>query len=269
MVRILLIVIAALAVALTIRFCRPTDRGRQITAQATDPDQIRLWQEAGRRGVPPGIERLPIVSPALQSPQAPPQPSTQTIAPGEGSLAPGVQTTVRLISVPDGGNWEYSGQAVVAEAEGERVELLVGTQRVVFVARLNKEPLGVTKGQTVDLVVRSTASVFNRREILAVRTASGAEIITALQTGSAPVTLIVALPGLTLTAAQVDKPFNGTMPVVIDVGGAKEPVKPASLFQTGGLSVRLLGSVARPVVDGVPSDSSPYALDLIAWRAGK
>jgi hypothetical protein len=269
MVRILLIVIVVLVVALTVWFCRPADRGLQIAAQTTDPDQMRLWQDAGRRGVPPGIERLPVVNPGVRPGQAPPRPSTQTITPGQGSLAPGLQTAARLISVPDDGTWEYSGKAIVADAVGERVELLIGARQLVFAARLDGKPLGLAKGQAVDLTVRSTASVFNRREIFAVRTPNGAEIITALQTGSVPVSLTVPLAGLTFTASQTGIPANGSMPVVIDTGAAKEIVAPARVLQSGGLSVRLLGSVARGVTDGLPGDSSPYAIDLIAWRAGK
>lgn len=248
--------------------CQRENRAQQIASQAATSEQARLWQEVAGRGTPSGLQRLPLQNPAAEPRRQPAQPSAQAIAPAQGSLAPGVTTGARLVSTSQPGGLQYSGQATVLDVVGERIELDLGPiGRVAFVARLNGMPLGVIKGQPVALVVRSNGQIFERQEIFAIRTMGGAEIITALQTGPQPVVLTVTLPPLTLVATQVGTPVNGAMDVVIDVGGAKEPLKPATVLPVGGLFVTLLGSIAQPAA-GTTGDSSPYAIDLIAWRAG-
>jgi hypothetical protein len=54
------------------------------------------------------------------------------------------------------------------------------------------------------------------------------------------------------------------MNVVVTVNGDKGDVSPGRSAQVGGVSVNLLGSLAR--AGGGAADSGAYSLDLIAWQ---
>lgn len=267
MLRILIIVVA-IASALVSWGCRRADPAEQIARQAATAEQAKLWEDVGRRGSPAWLQRLAPQRPAVEARQRPQGPS-RVIPPGAGSLAPGVVTGIRLVSTTKTGAWEYNGQATVLDVAGERVELGFDTDaRLAFVARLNRAPLRVAVGQPVTLTVSSNAAIFVRQEILAIRTMNGAELITALKTGPTPIVLTVTLGPRTLVASHVPAPGNSTMNVQVQTGAFIEVARTGSVVQAGDLSFIVVGSSAQPAA-GTAADSSPYALDITAWRAGR
>jgi hypothetical protein len=254
------------AIALLVWWSRPASLADQISTQAVSPEQARLWKDVAARGTPASLERLAQTDSAVQR-RRPPQLSAQPV-PGGASLAPGVETGLRVVSAPEsaGPPMLIAGQAKVDTVVGDRVELDLGNKRrLVFVARLSGKPLNVAQGQAVDIDFQWRPSVFDAQEILAIRTQAGAELITAAQSSAKPVVLTVTLPSLVITAAQIGKPEKGAMNVVVTVGGGKAVLTPGQTAPVGGRSVKLIGSLAEPANAGA-IDGSPYSIDLIVWR---
>jgi hypothetical protein len=172
----------------------------------------------------------------------------------------------RVIATSENGAWEFSGKATVIDVSGDRVDLNLGQGRTLsFLARVGGQPLGVAAQQPVDLTFKSRPGVFNRQQILAVRTGTGKVIVSAVENSDTPVVLRVLLPPLTLVASQTGEPLNGSMSVVVEVDGDKDNVPPGRSGRIGGVSISLLGSIARPP-RSFAADGSPYSIDLIAWR---
>lgn len=271
--RTILLIGALVAVAVVIALWpRRPNRAQHLATQAASAEQRRLWQEIAGRGTPPGLERLPVASRPIeprrvQSARAPNQPA----APGRGSLAPGVETGIRVISTggdPRSIGQPFGGTARVAsvDTKGGSVELDLGGKRsLTFVARVGGMLFVPTVNTTVQVAFESSPDAFNRREILAVQ-AGTTLVASALESGDARITLKVG-PPLNLTAVQdpMASPAAGSLPVKVTIGKTEVAMKPGDQPQSiEGIFVRLLGSVALP--PGGIGDASPYAIDLIAWR---
>jgi type II secretory pathway pseudopilin PulG len=261
---IVLLLVIAIAVIVIVWWQRPPSRARRIAAHAATAEQTRLWQQVAAKGTP-GLERIPVPATPLQR-REPARPSPQGPTPNPPRLPPGVVNVARVIATSETGPWAFSGKAAVVGVSGDRVDLNLGAGRTLsFLARVGGQPLGVAAQQTVDLTVKSRPGIFDRQQILAVRTAAGKVIISAVENSDTPVVLRVLLPPLTLVASQTGQPIDGAMRVVVDVGGDTDNVPPGRSGQVGGVSFSLLGSNARPPGSSA-ADGSPFAIDLIAWR---
>ena len=261
---LILVAVVAVAVAAIVRWQRPPALARRFAAEAVTPEQSRLWEQAAQRGTP-GLERLPIPARPLQR-RNPAGAAAQALPAVTPTLPPGAVTVARVVAASETGPWEFSGKATVLDVSGDRVNVSLDAGRTLsFLARLGGKPLGVAAQQVVDLTFKSRPGIFNRQQILAIRTASGQFIAAAVENGNAPVSVSVALPSLTMVASQTGQPFNGAMNVVVTVNGDKGDVSPGRSAQIGGVSVNLLGSLAR-AAGAAGADSGAYSLDLIAWQ---
>jgi hypothetical protein len=249
-----------------------SDRASLIAEQAVSPAQAAIWQAASERPPAAGLARLPVRGVAGDGRASSPT-ASQAIPPAPVvDLAPGAATATRIVATSNLGEWRYSGSAVVEEAVRERVTLRLGDQSTLtFLARVARQPLGLALRDVVDVTVASAPGPIDRERVLAVQTSSGAVIVSALKTGGAAIRLevrlprsSVALPPLELTATQEGAPVNGTTAVALRVNGATETVQPGATVQIAGLSVLLVTSAARP---GLGSDTTPYGVELLAWRA--
>jgi hypothetical protein len=259
-----LVVFVAVAVVAIVWWQRPPALARRFAAEAVTAEQGRLWEQAAQRGTP-GLERLPIPARPLERRERAGA-AAQAVPSGTPTLPPGVVSVARVVATSETGPWEFSGKATVLDVNGDRVNVsLDGGRTLSFLARLAGQPLGVVAQQVVDLTFKSRPGVFDRRQILAIRTASGQFIASVVENGNAPVSVSLALPSLTFTASQTGQPFNGAMNVVVVVNGDKGDVSPGRSAQIGGLSINLLGSLAR-AAGGAAGDSGAYSIDLIAWQ---
>jgi hypothetical protein len=266
---ITLAAVLVIAILLWWWLSRP-DRASQIAGQMVSPRQAALWQAVSDRGTPDGLERLPVRTVANTS--GVPTPS-QAVPPAPGvDLPTGVANATRVLATSNRGTWQYTGSAVVDEAVGDRVTVMLADKSTLaFLARVAQKPLGLARGDTVDVTVASTPGVFDRERVLGVHTRSGAVILSALETGPSPVRIevrlprtVVTQPPLELIAQQDGAPANGTMRVLLTVNGATESMQPGATIQIGGMTVLLVTSAARP---GSAGDDSPYGIELLAWRA--
>ena len=259
-----LVAVVAVAVVAIVWWQRPPGIARRFAAEAVTPEQGRLWEQAAQRGTP-GLEGLQIPARPLQR-REPAGATAQAVPSATPTLPPGAVTVARVVAASETGPWEFSGKATVLDVIGDRVNVSLDAGRTLsFLARVGGQPLSVGAKQVVDLMFKSRPGVFNRQQILAIRTASGQFLASAVENGDAPVSVSVALPSLTMVASQTGQPFNGAMNVVIVVNGDKGDVSPGRSAQIGGVSVNLLGSLAR-VTGAAAADSGAYSIDLIAWQ---
>jgi len=265
-ISIALLVVVVIAIAL-IAWCRQEpDRAIRISAQSGNPEQTRLWEDVSQRGVPDAVNRLPI-APAPTDRQSP-QPPSQPVAPVSTSLAPGVITAASVVSTSRSGEWQYSGDATVAGVAGEQVEVILSDgARITFLARVAGNPLSVAVKENVSVYYSSKPDLFGGEHILAVETGGGTIVITAAKDGDAPISLNVPVRSLTLAAAQMIPGAKGAVPLLVQVGPAKDVIPPGTEREVGGLWISVLGSFAEPGAAGL--DGSPYAVSLQAWRVGK
>jgi hypothetical protein len=262
---IALIVVVAVAILVYLWWPSRPSRPEQLAAQATTPAQVRLWKDVASRGAPPGLDRLPIVR-SVDVRRPPAVPAAAPLAPGQSSLAPGVDSGVRVISDSVAPTTSFGGLVTVSAVNGERITLSLGPSTLVVAARLGGKPLSVAKGEQVRVAFESRASVFERREVLALQTLTGALVASAFESADARVTMTVGPPlNLTATQSQKEMPVNGALRVTVRIGKTEVTMTPGDKPQSiEGVFVKLIGSVALPA--SAAGDASPYAIDLVAWR---
>jgi len=260
-----LVALAALVVlAGCARQSPPADaqgRAQAISQQAASPEQARLWQEAAQKGAAVGIDQVavpaqPIVERSRVMPVARPA-ATQTVAP----LPASIQGAARILSAPPVDS--FTGEANVVSVDGERIELSLGQRVLTIQARAGGGPLQIKAGERAQVDYRVRDDPADRQRILAVRTAGGDGVITALDSAAKPVSLQVSL--FRLVASQTGTPANGSMPVEVRVGDVRRTLTAGQSADVGGVTVGILASTALTGADAFRAEGNPYAIDLVAW----
>jgi hypothetical protein len=247
---------------------------RAASLVGDDADQERLWKETSSAHTRAALDRLAAPQPAGALATPPRQPPAQPVPqPDPDSIPPNVATTIRIVSRMSPDPTEYTGRATVVgvDLNGERIVLQLGPNReITVVARVAGKPLGVSKGDTVDVQLKWRPGRLEREQIIGVRR-SGIDVATMVLTGSAPVTLkTVLLTGEPLILTQVGDPVSGSMALALRLPKLEDTIDiPKGGMgvgierQYGARRIKVLGSVARA---GRGRDGAPYGIDIITWQ---
>jgi len=247
---------------------KPADPKGVAEAQsrlAATPEQASLWQKAA--GTALGLEKAPVVeNPVVPRPRVS-FPDRKAPEPEVSAQFSASATGVRVLSAPDLPDRAFEGAAKVLQAEGDRLVLDFGNQRVLNLQiRVGGSPLRAAAGAFAQVDLRIRRGQQARREIIAIRLAENDGILSVLESGREPIALKVPL--FQLTARQVGNPEAGTMPVEIRVGSESKVLAPgqSAEFSDGRLTVLLESSTAvTGAAAAADAEGPPFAMRLRAW----
>jgi hypothetical protein len=234
-----------------------------MSQTATTDEQKRLWREAAAKATE--LKAAAVLQRPVEKRQRVAVPEVR-VPPKPASLPRDMASGARVLAAPELTEGRFAGKATVLRAEGERLELDLGDNRVLAIlAKIGGAPARVRQGATVELDYRVRDDPFDRQSRLALRLPEGGGLVSVLEGGTRPVTLQV--PMFQLTATQVGKPELNTMNVEVRVGGERQVLKVGEIgeFKKAGLSVGLLGSIAYEGDAAAATEGNPYAINLTAW----
>lgn len=246
----------------------PSETAGAAEAQAqlaTDSTQARLWSERAGGAAGIDLERLAVDSLVVRSP-------TPALAPGISeqviptqAFPESVVDAVVVHSAPED-VVPFDGRATVTEVTGDFVTLDVGAGELLRIqARVGGRSLRLSPGEAAELSFRQ-GDPTARDDVLSLRT-EGEDFVYALVGSLEPVRITIENRGL--VAAQVGSPDGNTMSVDVTLGRETQRLTPgAEAAFGGGLTVKVLASVAVQGQAANVLPGRPYRLELVAWRSG-
>ena len=246
---------------------KPVDAKGVAEAQgrlAATPEQAKLWDAAARSGAAQGVQKAPMVeNPVVPRPRVSVQDRKAQIA--TARLAADA-TDVHILSAPELPGGAFEGSAKVLQAEGDRLELDLGNQRILSLqARVGGRALRAKADEFGRVDLRLGGNPRSPREIVAVRLPGNDGMLSVLETGREPV--VVKVPLFELIAQQVGKPEAHTMAVEVRVGSESRVLAQGQRaeFPARRLVVLLISSTAYtgPAAEGV--EGMPFGMQLIGW----
>jgi hypothetical protein len=238
----------------------------QLSAQATTPEQTRLWQQAADQRLATGLQKLEKTDRPVTARQSS---AVANQAVGTQSVSPSFPTSVanalRITSTAGLDNANLSGPATVTDvdASGEQLTLDLGNKKTItFIARIGGRPFGVARAAKLSVEYHARDQRLNRLQILAVRAMDGTGIARITETGRKPLT--VSVPLFDLEATQSGQSYTS---VDVRVGSARRTLAPGDTTQVGGMTVGVIASRGLTGPDAKTLEGSPYAIELIAWSS--
>jgi hypothetical protein len=245
----------------------PENTADAALAQAkvtADPQQQQLWEAAAKAGPPPGMEKLQAGDRVVAT-RAPPIVKDQPTQVTPQRIAESVPAAFVVLDVPQElPTFAGAARVLVVREALQTIELDVGQGKPLRLqVKVRNGALRIAAGDTVQLAVRQ-GDPFRRDDLFAIQ-AKNDDFAYSLVGGQGPVKLEIPLQRL--TASQTGEAKDSAMGVTVTLDRETRVMAPGeeSAFKTGGLTVKVLASVAAQgeVANLLPE---PYRLEIIAWR---